>query len=202
MHAHRADFHETTSVSTDRPWIEPTTAHIDLLPTLIDLLELRQPKEINFDGMSLVPLLQGNATDCSERTLFVHHQGRFGQKIQDDRRIKYKDFAEELDLAIDGALPPTVLDPQKHAVSPKLHGPPTGVIRAKTARLKVGGFDRTEPVKIGDKCLSFQVSLPAGKAWKKVENMSDEFDRATLEPLKWQSEPVGNKTEFNTGLLH
>lgn len=33
---------------------------------------------------------------------------------------------------------------------------------------------------------------PAGKVWAKVENMSDEFDAAALDSLKWQSEPVGN----------
>jgi arylsulfatase A-like enzyme len=73
--------------------IEPITAHIDLLPTLIELCALRSPRRIEFDGKSLVSLLNGNAAPWPERTLFVHHQGRFGQKITDDRPIKYKDFA-------------------------------------------------------------------------------------------------------------
>jgi len=73
--------------------IEPITAHIDLLPTLIELCDLRSPHRVEFDGASLVPLLNGNAASWPDRTLFVHHQGRFGQKIADDRPIKYKDYA-------------------------------------------------------------------------------------------------------------
>jgi len=73
--------------------IQPITAHLDLLPTLVDLCRLRPSDEIRFDGTSLAALLRGKGDDWPARTLFVHHQGRFGQKIQDDRPIKYKDFA-------------------------------------------------------------------------------------------------------------
>ncbi|MGJ8694205.1 MAG: glycosyl hydrolase [Thalassotalea sp.] len=37
-----------------------------------------------------------------------------------------------------------------------------------------------------------QDPLPSGKSWQKVENMSDEFDGSTLNPNKWQADPVGN----------
>jgi arylsulfatase A-like enzyme len=50
------------------------TAHFDLLPTLIDLCGLRRPKEVEFDGKSLVPLLLNPAAQWKERTLFVHNQ--------------------------------------------------------------------------------------------------------------------------------
>jgi arylsulfatase B len=73
--------------------IKPITAHVDLLPTLVDLCRLSAPKGVVLDGKSLVPLLRGDDADWPERTLFVHHQGRFGQRIEDDRPIKYKDFA-------------------------------------------------------------------------------------------------------------
>ena len=33
---------------------------------------------------------------------------------------------------------------------------------------------------------------PAGKVWKQVPLLSDEFDGAALDATKWQSEPVGN----------
>jgi len=49
------------------------TAHIDVLPTLLDLCGLEKPKKIGFDGMSLVPLLTGKGP-WPDRTLFVHSQ--------------------------------------------------------------------------------------------------------------------------------
>ncbi len=33
---------------------------------------------------------------------------------------------------------------------------------------------------------------PAGKVWKSVDNMSDDFEGTSLDAAKWQSEPVGN----------
>ena len=52
-------------------------AHIDLLPTLIDLCGLAPPPHGKFDGVSLAPLLRNPATaaaDWPDRTLFVHNQ--------------------------------------------------------------------------------------------------------------------------------
>ena len=41
--------------------VEPITAHVDVLPTLIDLASIASPKGVKFDGRSLRPLLEGNA---------------------------------------------------------------------------------------------------------------------------------------------
>ena len=257
--------------------VKPITAHVDLLPTLADLSRVEPPVDVKFDGRSLVPLLCETDTDWPQRTFFVHHQGRFGERITDDRPIKYKDFAvmrgrwrlvgkelydieadpaqrsnvaaghpdvvarlsdayqrwwsdisgrfdeycpavigsqhqprpvltcqdwhgemipysqqhvraaveangfwdldvaeageykitlrrwpEELDLPIDAVVPAADLDPEKHDVSTRLYNLPSGAVRAKKARLKVGSFDETAAVSPGDKSVSFQVTLPTG----------------------------------------
>jgi arylsulfatase A-like enzyme len=49
------------------------TAHIDILPTLIDLCGLKKPQSVAFDGASLVPLIAGKG-DWPQRTLVVHSQ--------------------------------------------------------------------------------------------------------------------------------
>ncbi|MEM1359552.1 MAG: sulfatase-like hydrolase/transferase, partial [Bacteroidota bacterium] len=74
--------------------IRRLTAHLDVLPTLIDLVELELPTPVDFDGVSLVPLL-GDTTSESwpERTLYVHNQVSFGQKLVNDLPVKYKKYA-------------------------------------------------------------------------------------------------------------
>jgi arylsulfatase A-like enzyme len=49
------------------------TAHIDILPTLVDLCGLQKPAKVTFDGRSLRPLLEGKGA-WPARTLFVHSQ--------------------------------------------------------------------------------------------------------------------------------
>jgi len=54
--------------------VETLSAHIDVLPSLIDLCGLKKPKGVRFDGASLAPLLKGRAKRWPDRTLFVHSQ--------------------------------------------------------------------------------------------------------------------------------
>jgi arylsulfatase A-like enzyme len=39
--------------------INELTAHIDILPTFVDMLDLKMPQQVNFDGTSLQSLLYG-----------------------------------------------------------------------------------------------------------------------------------------------
>jgi len=50
------------------------TAHVDVLPTLIDLCGLEKPKGVKFDGTNLAPLLRGGDKDWPDRTLIVQSQ--------------------------------------------------------------------------------------------------------------------------------
>ena len=51
--------------------IDRLTAHIDVLPTLLDLCNVPRPRGLQFDGMSLRPLLRTRGEAWPRRTLFV-----------------------------------------------------------------------------------------------------------------------------------
>ncbi|MFU8848622.1 MAG: arylsulfatase [Opitutales bacterium] len=53
------------------------TAHIDLLPTFVDLLQLKKPAGPPLDGISLASLLKDKEASIPERTLFVHEQRQY-----------------------------------------------------------------------------------------------------------------------------
>ncbi len=55
--------------------VKQLTAHIDILPTLLDLCDIKPPADLMLDGTSLVPLLKNPGTqDWPERTLVVENQ--------------------------------------------------------------------------------------------------------------------------------
>ncbi|NKB65436.1 MAG: sulfatase-like hydrolase/transferase [Candidatus Latescibacteria bacterium] len=64
--------------------VDRLTAHIDILPTLVDLCGL-EPGAAAVDGASLAPLLRRAAIEWPDRAVIVHQQ-------QVDKPVKYKDF--------------------------------------------------------------------------------------------------------------
>ncbi|QDT04507.1 Arylsulfatase precursor [Rubripirellula lacrimiformis] len=54
--------------------VEPITAYVDVLPTLIDMCGIAPPKDVVFDGTSIVPLLNSTATDWPDRMLVTDSQ--------------------------------------------------------------------------------------------------------------------------------
>ncbi len=54
--------------------MDALTAHIDVLPTLLELCGIHHDAELPLDGISLAPALPQNGEPIPERTLFVHSQ--------------------------------------------------------------------------------------------------------------------------------
>ena len=57
--------------------VDALSAHIDMLPTLVDLLALDKPHGRRVDGVSLRSALLGEKSPAPERTLFAHVQRAF-----------------------------------------------------------------------------------------------------------------------------
>jgi len=62
--------------------VKRIAAHVDILPTLIDLCGLKPPRKIAFDGASLAPLLAGRRRDWPDRTMFVELQNVVGRPVK------------------------------------------------------------------------------------------------------------------------
>ncbi|MFK7908981.1 MAG: arylsulfatase [Akkermansiaceae bacterium] len=54
--------------------VEPITAHVDIVPTLIDFCNIPAPEGVKFDGRSIRPLLEGTAKDWPDRILVTDSQ--------------------------------------------------------------------------------------------------------------------------------
>ncbi len=64
--------------------IDNLAAHVDLIPTLIDLCNLKKPEGAKFDGVSLAPLLTGGKKTLPDREIFV----QFRQSSQPPEKWK------------------------------------------------------------------------------------------------------------------
>ena len=55
--------------------ISALSTHMDILPTLIDLCQLKKTDHLQFDGRSLAPLLRNHIPEWpDDRTVFIHNQ--------------------------------------------------------------------------------------------------------------------------------
>jgi arylsulfatase A-like enzyme len=86
--------------------VDHLTAHIDLLPTLIELAELKDPNHYKFDGTSLVPLLGNGAVNWADRILFVQshrieHPEPWRQSAVMTNRWRLVDGKELYDMRFD-----------------------------------------------------------------------------------------------------
>ena len=54
--------------------VKPLTAHVDVVPTLIDLCGIASPKGVKFDGTSIRALLENDAADWPDRILVTDSQ--------------------------------------------------------------------------------------------------------------------------------
>lgn len=54
--------------------VEPITAHVDVVPTLLDLCGIDSPKGVKFDGRSIRTLLTGKAQNWPDRMLITDSQ--------------------------------------------------------------------------------------------------------------------------------
>ncbi|MCP5115846.1 MAG: sulfatase-like hydrolase/transferase, partial [bacterium] len=64
--------------------IDTLAAHIDLLPTLMELCRLERPVDPALDGVSLAPLLRGSAASWPNRTLVSQIHGGAFFRLPDD----------------------------------------------------------------------------------------------------------------------
>jgi len=56
--------------------VDRIAAHIDVTPTLLEIAAAKKPAAVKFDGVSLLPLLKGEAVSWPDRTLFFQwHRG-------------------------------------------------------------------------------------------------------------------------------
>ncbi len=62
--------------------VETAAAHLDILPTLAALTGAKVPQDRKIDGKNLVPLLEGQRVDWSERPLFFNWTRKYPEKYQ------------------------------------------------------------------------------------------------------------------------
>lgn len=81
--------------------IEQISAHIDILPTLVELAGVPMIDTLPLDGTSLVPLLQNEAENWPDRTLFQIWSNRGTARTQQYRLVDERNRIELFDMIAD-----------------------------------------------------------------------------------------------------
>ena len=108
--------------------IDALSAHIDVLPTLIELCGLKGADSLKFDGRSLKPLLNGKMNQWEDdRTIFVHNQrveypvkDKEYQVITKDWRLVNREERELYNIKKDGGQKVNVVE-ENPEVEEELH---------------------------------------------------------------------------------
>jgi arylsulfatase A-like enzyme len=67
-------FIKVPDIDVENLLIDEPTAHIDLLPTLLDLCKVPYPKGVTLDGVSLVKAMKGDVSYLTSRDIYTHNQ--------------------------------------------------------------------------------------------------------------------------------
>jgi len=98
--------------------VDTLAAHLDVMPTLIELCELQQPEGPALDGRSLAPLLRDADADWPERTLVTQIHGGASYNSPDDPLAGSAVMTERWRLVHGAELYDIVADPgQRNDVS-------------------------------------------------------------------------------------
>ncbi len=81
--------------------VKTIAAHIDMLPTLVELAGVNMIETLPLDGLSLVPLLLGESADWPDRMLFTHRRTRGAVRTQRYRLVIEKKRVELYDMSED-----------------------------------------------------------------------------------------------------
>jgi arylsulfatase A len=81
--------------------VQPITADIDLLPTLVELTGVKMPKTLPLDGVSIVPLLQGETETWPDRMIFSYWNRKGAVRTERHRLVVQRKRAELYDMAAD-----------------------------------------------------------------------------------------------------
>ena len=131
------------------------TAHVDLFPTLVELCNIPMPETLPQDGLSLVPLLEGNTKGWPDRMIFTH-QNQLGDtrmtpgsmRTQQYRLVNRGEGYELYDMVADPGQKTDVAD-QRPGVTKRLAAAYEAWYRDVTSRgtdapLLPVGYSKTE----------------------------------------------------------
>ncbi|HUU26930.1 MAG TPA: sulfatase-like hydrolase/transferase, partial [archaeon] len=78
------------------------SAHIDLLPTIVELLGIEKPDTLPLDGVSLAPLLRGQTSGWADRMIFTNFRNNGAVRTQRYRLVLKEGSDPELyDMEVD-----------------------------------------------------------------------------------------------------